>query len=195
MSIANHSLRHPPTRTISLPRLVADRECGTCTLCCKVAAVEELSKPNGVWCHHCVKGQRCTIYERRPASCYNFYCQWMLQPLLGPEWKPEHSKFALVQTESGQRLTALVDPGYPTAWRRSPYYEALKRWAVEAAQRFPAVHVVDVLIGTRSIVILPDREVELGVLDADDRIHLSFRNTATGRVIEVSKVKQTASAA
>jgi hypothetical protein len=117
----------------------------------------------------------------------------MLQQRLGPEWKPERAKFAMVQTDSGRRLTALVDPGFPSAWRRSPYYEALKRWAAQAAERFPEVHVVDVSIGLRSIVVLPDREVELGVLDSDDRIHLAYKSTAAGRVIEVSKVKHVSS--
>ena len=119
----------------------------------------------------------------------------MLQPRLGPDWKPERAKFALVQTESGRRITALVDPGFPSAWRRSPYYEALKRWATEAAERLPEVYLVDVLIGARSIVVLPDREVELGVLDSDERIHLGYRNTVVGRVIEISKVKHTSFAA
>jgi hypothetical protein len=119
----------------------------------------------------------------------------MMQPRLGPDWKPERAKFALVQTESGRRLTALVDPGFPSAWRRSPYYEALKRWSAEAAERLPEVHLVDILIGARSIVVLPDREVELGVLDSGDRIHLAYKSTASGRVIEVSKVKHMSSAA
>jgi len=195
MPIANHRPGIGSPGASDLVRLVAGRECGTCTLCCKVAAIEELSKPNGAWCPHCVKSQRCTVYDKRPPSCRSFYCQWMLQPRLGPDWKPERAKFALVQTESGRRITALVDPGFPSAWRRSPYYEALKRWAVEAAERFPEVYLVDVLIGARSIVVLPDREVELGVLDSDERIHLGYRNTVVGRVIEISKVKHTSFAA
>jgi hypothetical protein len=200
MASAHYSPEIEPAETKDLVSpiscvVVAGRECGTCTLCCKVAAVEELSKRNGVWCHHCQKGQRCTVYDKRPPSCRSFYCQWMLQPRLGSEWKPERAKFALVRTESGRRLTALVDPGFPSAWRRSPYYEALKRWAAEAAARFPEVYLVDVLIGLRSIVILPDREIELGVLGSDDRIHLEYKNTAAGRVIEVFKVKHMSSAA
>ena len=197
MGNADHPLEIAAAGTRARPAsyvVVAGRECGTCMLCCKVAAVEELSKPNGLWCHHCAKGQGCTVYDRRPASCRSFYCQWMLQKLLGPEWKPTRAKFALVQTESGRRLTVLVDPGFPSAWQCSPYYVVLKRWAAEAARRFPEVHLVDVLVGQRSIVILPDRDVDIGVLDSDERINLAYKSTPTGPVIEVSKVKHVSSA-
>lgn len=119
----------------------------------------------------------------------------MVEKTLGPEWKPERAKFALVKTDGGQRLTALVDPGYPSAWRRSPYYENLKRWAAEAARRLPDIYLVDVLIGQRSIVILPDRDVDIGVIDHDEVLRLESKNTAAGQVIEVSKVKRMATAA
>jgi hypothetical protein len=119
----------------------------------------------------------------------------MLEVGLGPEWKPERAKFALVKTDGGRRLTALVDPGFPSTWRRAPYYENLKHWAVQAASRLPELYLVDVLIGTRSIVVLPDRDVELGVLGADEAIHLECKRTSNGPMIEVSKVKATSSGA
>jgi hypothetical protein len=175
-------------------RVVAGRECGTCTLCCKVAAVEEVDKPNGVWCAHCVPGKRCTVYDRRPPSCRSFYCQWMLEKGLGPEWKPERGKFALVRTEGGRRLTALVDPGFPSAWRRAPYYENLKQWAVEAARRAPEVYLVDVLNGRRSTVILPDRDVEVGIVAHDEVLQLAYRTTAMGQLIDVSRIKRVTAA-
>ena len=34
---------------------IPGRTCGTCTLCCKAVAVEELAKPIGDWCPHCVR--------------------------------------------------------------------------------------------------------------------------------------------
>lgn len=173
--------------------VVVGRQCGSCTLCCKVAAVEEVKKPNGVWCPHCARG-RCTIYEQRPTSCRRFYCQWMVEKGLGPEWKPERAKFALVKTEAGRRLTALVDPGFPSAWRRSPYYENLKQWSAETVRRLPEVYLVDVLIGSRSIVVLPDRDVEVGILQHDEAIRVAHSNTPTGQVIEVTKIKHMAGA-
>ena len=189
------SFANPQAETAALALLAASvvvgRQCGTCTLCCKVAAVEEFKKPNGVWCPHCARGS-CTIYERRPPSCRSFYCQWMVEKGLGPEWKPERAKFALVKTESGRRLTALVDPGFPGAWRRSPYYENLKHWSAETVRRLPEMYLVDVLIGSRSIVILPDRDVEMGALQHDEVIRVAYKNTPTGQMIEVTKIKHVA---
>jgi len=167
-------------------RVVPGRSCGTCTLCCKAVGVLEIDKPAGVWCQHCVSGKRCTIYESRYPSCRTFYCQWMMEKGLGPEWKPDRAKFVLVKTDGGRHLSACVDPGYPSAWQRSPYYENLKQWAVEGIRRSPDLHIVDAMIGKRCIVILPDRDVDLGILAADEMIELDD----AGAAIEVRKVKQ-----
>lgn len=175
-------------------RLVPDRSCGTCTLCCKVVGVLEIAKPAGEWCPHCVSGKRCAIYATRFASCRTFYCQWMIEKGLGPEWKPSRAKFVLVKTEAGRHLSACVDPGYPAAWRRSPYYENLKQWAVEGARRSPDLHLVNVMIGSHCIVILPDRDVDIGILAPDEMIKLEDKNVGTGTAIEVYKVKRQPSA-
>jgi hypothetical protein len=184
----------PAALTMPQPHIVAGRACGSCTLCCKVAAVEEVGKPMGVWCRHCAGGKACTIYPDRPASCRSFYCQWMLAPGLGDEWRPGRARLALVKTEAGHRLTALVDPGYPGAWRRSPYYENLKRWAVEAAQKWPELYLVDVMIGQRCIVILPDREIDVGLLDPGESVRLQGRMVNSRLVLEVDKVRDSVAA-
>ena len=110
----------------------------------------------------------------------------MMEKGLGPEWKPDRAKFVLVKTEAGRHLSACVDPGYPSAWRRSPYYENLKQWAVEGIRRSPDLHIVDVMIGTRCIVILPHRDVDLGILAADEMVELN----GAGVTIDARKVKQ-----
>jgi hypothetical protein len=167
-------------------KVVPGRSCGSCTLCCKAVGVAEIAKPGGVWCRHCVSGKRCTIYEQRYASCRTFYCEWMMQKALGPEWKPDRAKFVLVNTDASRHLTACVDPGYPSAWRRSPYYEQLRQWAAEGLHRFPDLHIVNAMIGSRCIVILPDREVDIGDLGSDEMIELS----AAGAGFEARKVKR-----
>src|SRR6266436_5938921 len=89
----------------ALSRVIPGRACGSCTLCCKVIAVADFGKLPGVWCQHCIRGKGCGIYEKRPADCRIFFCEWMLTKSLGAEWKPERAKFALVMGEGGH-LTA-----------------------------------------------------------------------------------------
>ncbi len=152
-------------------KVVPGRACASCTLCCKVMRIEELVKPAGAWCSHCSVGSGCGIYEARPFGCRAFYCAWMIAKGLGPEWKPDKAKFALFVRNDGARLTAHVDPGSPGAWKREPYYTNFKRWAAEGAHKNP-IHLVDVMIGERLIVILPDRDIEFGVLAADEGVEM-----------------------
>jgi hypothetical protein len=179
----------PPAATdaaaLALSRVVPGRACGTCTLCCKVIAVEDFAKPPGVWCRHCVRGKGCGIYETRPTDCRTFFCEWMLTPSLGPEWKPERAKFALVIGDGGH-LTAFVDPGVPGAWRASPYFEMLKRWSLDGARAAPP-RVVTVRIGARVIVILPDREIDAGHVGADESVRLV---AGPGGQLEARKFKR-----
>jgi hypothetical protein len=162
--------------------LVPGRSCGTCTLCCKVVAVSELNKAPGVWCPHCKRNTGCGIYETRPTGCRTFYCHWMSEKGLGPDWKPDRAKFALVTTKGG--ITAFVDPGFPGAWRLSPYFETLKRWAADGARDPAGPRIVTVRVGARATVVLPDREVDLGIVGPDEAIRLS---PTTDGGIEVRK--------
>jgi len=167
-------------------RTVPGRACGACMLCCKAVGVVEIAKPGGVWCPHCKSGTGCTIYQSRFASCRTFYCQWMMEKSLGPEWKPDRAKFVLVKSDAGRHLSACVDPGYPSAWRRSPYYEQLRQWAAEGLQRFPNLHIVNAMIGSHCILILPDRDVDIGDLASDEMIELSV----AGENMDIRKVKR-----
>lgn len=165
------------------PQVVPGRACGSCTLCCKLIAVTALAKPPGTWCAHCVRGEGCGIYDARPAECRTFFCHWMLEKGLTPDWKPEKAKFALV-TSAGGHITAFVDPGSPTAWRKPPYFETLKRWSLEGTRAAPA-RIVTVRIGTRAIVVRPDREIDAGHVGPDDALRLE---AGPGGRIEVRKV-------
>ncbi len=153
----------------SEPQVVAGRSCGTCTLCCKVIAVDSLGKAPGTWCAHCQRNKGCAIYETRPDECRDFYCHWMVEKGLGPDWKPERARFALVTSQSG--ITAFVDPGFAGAWRGAPYYQTLKRWSLDGVRQSPA-RLVTIRIGTRAIIVLPDREIDLGVVGPRDSFRL-----------------------
>ncbi len=88
----------------------------------------------------------------------------MTNPTLGPEWKPEKAK--LIVHMGNNFLQISVDPNFPHAWSKPPFYAQIKNWAAEGARRQQFVFV---RIGPRVIAVLPDREVDLGrvVIDAD----------------------------
>ena len=173
-------------------KIVSGRSCGTCSLCCKVVGIPEMGNAPGSWCRHARPGKGCAIYATRPFLCRSAYCEWMTQPALGPEWKPEVAKFVLYRSQDGKRLSAHVDPGFPNAWRRSPYYENIRQWAMEAAWKMPNPHMVDVMVGEYTTVILPDGEVNLGVVGPDEQVRIERTFTATGVKVEVQKVKRAA---
>jgi hypothetical protein len=164
------------------PRRVPGRSCGTCMMCCKVPAIAEFAKPPGVWCKHAVSGKGCGVYADRPASCRAFYCSWMQDESFGPDWKPEKSKFVVYMQANAPNLQIAVDPSFPNAWTRPPYYARIKKWAADggAQGRF-----VFVRIGMRMIALLPDREVDLGRVEPSDQIVVSRQPGPAGFVYAV----------
>jgi len=137
----------------------AGRSCGSCSLCCKLCAVVQLSKPAGQWCTHASPGSGCKIHDRRPLACRQFFCAWLLDPALGPEWKPEVARFVL--TANIGAFTVIVDPGMPLAWKRAPYYSHLKQLS---EQLFAENKHLLVDLKGQITVVLPDRDVPLGVV-------------------------------
>jgi Fe-S-cluster containining protein len=174
------------TATSIDPR-VPGRRCGTCTLCCKVLRVIDIDKPRGQWCVHCDVGHGCRIYETRPEGCRQFFCGFLVDERLPETWRPAESKIVLLVEGDGKRIIAHVDPDRPTAWRREPFYSTLKRWS--AAMLHLGGNVA-VSIGQRCIVVLPDRDVDLGKLEDDEAIATQQRSTATGVIYDVVKVKR-----
>ena len=145
-------------------------------LCCKVVDQSPAtSRPaNGA---HTPARLRLRASTRATVRVPRAFCEWMIAQGLGEEWKPERAKFALFVRNNGTRMTAHVDPGAPNAWKREPYYTNFKRWAAEGGSRTP-IHLVDVMIGERLIVVLPDREIEFGVLRPDQSVQMERRADA-----------------
>jgi hypothetical protein len=169
-----------------MPNNVPARTCGDCSLCCKLARVDELDKPAGVWCRHCAPGRGgCTIYETRPNVCRNWACSWIVDSRLGPEWYPLTSKMILYIENSGDRLCVLVEPSHAGAWRREPYYSLLKQWSREAVE---ARRQVVVFIKKRVIVILPDKDADLGDLEPGEQIWVGAQDTLSGRTWNAARI-------
>ena len=154
----------------------ATRQCGSCTLCCKVLAVAALEKPAGVWCRHCRPGQGCGIYEERPQECRTFGCLWLADPNFPEELKPERSKLVFVLEANKSRVVAHCDPGRPLAWREAENYRLLKNMAIVSAD---SGRQVVVALRDRYTAILPDRDVPLGAVRPGQSI--IYRETGDGR--------------
>ena len=165
---------------------VPGRECGTCSLCCKVMQITELNKPQGVWCPNCDRAKGCRIYVDRPGECRTFICLFMTAADLPEHWRPSKSKMVLVPSTRPNRITAHLDPGSAGAWRQAPYYADLKDWATRAA---PSGGQVCVQIGKRVIVILPDSETDLGVVTDEERVITRQVRTSAGVKYEALKLR------
>jgi hypothetical protein len=164
----------------------AGRDCGTCTLCCKVFDVPSLNKPAGKWCTHCSPGKGCGIHETRPDHCRSFFCMWMTVDWLGPEWKPEIAKFVLTIDPVSKFMLVQVDPGSPKAWREKPYYAQFQHWA---RAMMPREQLVVILNGNRATVVMPDGETELGVIGPQDRLGVKMRMTPNGPTYDLQRTK------
>lgn len=168
------------------PEILPGRACDGCTLCCKVMSITELAKPQGAWCRHCAIGSGCKIYDERPHECRHFYCGYLTWPMAEDHWRPAKSKMVIVSELGGTRVGVHVDPGKPMAWRDEPYYSDLKDWARHAAM---SMMQVVVCIGRRTHVILPDRDVDLGIVEDDERIISWEVRSSQGTEIRAEKLK------
>lgn len=145
--------------------------CGTCNFCCKVMQIDELAKPEGVWCSHCLPGRGCGIYADRPSSCREFSCQWLMTPQLPVSFRPDRAKVMLTMGADGATLFALCEPANPMAWRKEPIYALLKD---RARQLRHLEYKVFARCGSRLWWVAPDKDVDLGHIGPDDAYHVEL---------------------
>jgi hypothetical protein len=146
-------------------------------LCCKVLEITELKKPTGSWCGHCKPGVGCAIHDHKPAECTTFVCGYLSSPNLSEAWKPSEAHFVVARDPRRSRIAINVDPGRPDAWKREPFYSTFKRWARAA---LPNRDVVVVSVAKRTIVVFPDRDVDLGIIGDDETLLIRLRATPRG---------------
>ena len=176
-----------PNDSYSGAPLQQGRNCDGCTLCCKVMSIYELEKPQGKWCRHCTVGVGCSIYGSRPTECRQFLCGYRLRPEFSEEWKPSRCKIVVTSEVIGNDITFHVDPSHPEAWRREPFYSYMKQQAEAAPLERRQVLV---MIGKRVIMILPDRDVDLGDVGDDELIVTGERQTPLGIGLEAYTMKK-----
>jgi hypothetical protein len=138
---------------------MSKRECGSCSLCCKVLDVPAVYKPAGQWCKHFAAGTGCEIHQLRPKACRTFECMWLSDDWLGEEWKPSTSKFVLTKEYEVDAIAVHVDPKAPNSWKLEPYYSNLKKLAVKLLAENKVLLIYE---SQRQLLVLPDQEVPCG---------------------------------
>lgn len=113
------------------------RQCGDCTLCCKLIPVQSMNKEAGTRCRH-QRHTGCAIYARRPADCAVWFCKWLINDDAGELSRPDRSHYVIdmmpdyvtmTHNDTGERtqipvVQIWVDPKHRDA-HRDP---ALRAW-------------------------------------------------------------------
>lgn len=165
--------------------IVDGRSCDGCGMCCNLLKIDSLKKPAGQWCTHCSTRRSCDIHGQHPDECRGFHCGWLTVEALGDEWHPAKSKIIMTAELGGQRMTAIVDPKRPDAWRQPQFYDQLKAWAVAAVEHNGQIVV---RVSDRYWVILPERDVDLGKVDADEVIVTQIIRDENGTQLDAMKL-------
>jgi hypothetical protein len=174
----------PALASAAIAPVIPGRECGSCTLCCKVYHVPEIGKVAGKWCQYCRPGSGCTIHDTLPTQCREFNCLWRTEMTLTPDWKPERCKMVLSIFPLNGFLYVQVDPGAASAWRKQPYYEQLHRWAEVNLQK--GRHVI-VFVNDVATLIMPGQDIPLGPMKPTDGFSVRQTFGPGGLTYEVTR--------
>ncbi|HWZ40457.1 MAG TPA: hypothetical protein VNY08_19365 [Bradyrhizobium sp.] len=145
--------------------VVPGRECGSCSMCCKVYNIPEINKPAGKWCTHCKPGNGCAIHNALPEQCAEFNCLWRTEASIGPAWKPDQSRMVVTINPFSGFIYVQVDANAPSAWRKQPYLGQLQQWA---RNNLPKGIYVIVFVNEHATLIMPDGDVPLGPMMPTD---------------------------
>src|SRR5215475_13720877 len=96
------------------------RECGGCTLCCKIPRIDEVVKASNEWCRHCDIGKGCKIYGTRPKVCQDFKCWWLEHEEMPEEMRPDKVHMYGAGKPEDEIVKVRVDTDYQWAWKGSP---------------------------------------------------------------------------
>jgi hypothetical protein len=123
------------------------RQCGECTLCCKLLPVRSLDKGAGERCKHQSHARGCKVYAnlaRVSPECRLWSCRWLVNDDTADLRRPDRSHYVLdimpdfvtLRDEAGQAqhvqvIQIWVDPNFPDAHRDPALRAYLERRAQE----------------------------------------------------------------
>lgn len=120
------------------------RQCGECTLCCKLMPIKGINKPANKRCQHQSFSKGCKVYHQEgfPVECGLWNCRWLVNDDADDLSRPDRSHYVIdimpefvTATNEGQPQHIQVvqiwcDPKHPDA-HRDP---ALRRYLFRRAQ-------------------------------------------------------------
>lgn len=163
--------RQGATAAAATSAVAPARQCGTCTMCCKLIEISEINKPQNVWCAQCRPGKGCGIYATRPGECRQFHCGWLVDRSLADEWRPDRAKFVITQEPGTRRIFIVCDTSAPGGWRREPFYSAIKssltRPGTERQQ-------IVVMTGRKVTLLVRQGEFDLGEWKKGDQLVINY---------------------
>lgn len=119
------------------------RQCGECTLCCKLVPVQELDKQANTRCQHQRFKKGCAIYGKRPHSCKTWTCRWLTNQDTYDLPRPDRAHYVIdvipdyVTVSDNKDQTPIkipaiqlwVDPKHPDAYQNPMLRHYLLRQA------------------------------------------------------------------
>ena len=74
-----------------------NRQCGTCSACCTLLPVKEISKPANQRCEHQRHARGCKIYRKDgfPKACRYWTCRWLSDPQARDLSRPDRSGYVI----------------------------------------------------------------------------------------------------
>ena len=125
-----------------------ENECGSCYGCCKALAIDDLGdaiKPANELCSNYCKGAGCTIYDRRPKSCSDYDCLWLVAKHRGQDVAPE-----LRPDQCGIVFDGIGDQEY------QGFRVVTARLLWPEADQEPNGHIAITLVAQAQVVIVSD---------------------------------------
>jgi hypothetical protein len=143
------------------------RQCGGCTLCCKLLPVRELDKVAGQRCQHQRIGKGCAVYNsaRMPSCCHWWNCRWLVNDDTADLSRPDRSRYVIdlmpdyvtvIDDVTGEQTNVEViqiwcDPKHPNAHRDPALRRYLERRHAEgkfALVRYNEADAISLLLDT-----------------------------------------------
>ena len=85
------------------------------------------------------------------------------------EWRPDQARYVLTVFPENGFVYGQVDPGAPGAWRRAPYYAALRRMAKTLLAQ--SRHLI-MFAGDEATLVMPDAALPIGKMTAKDNFRI-----------------------